>query len=93
MTFSASVLLEPFANEIQIFLVSPWIFWRLFLVYQLEFHYFTDELMWTNVDEFFLEGRLDGKGEGQLFEGGFRVFRESNYNFYLTSVIWLTIYV
>ena len=39
------------------------------------------------VDEFFLEGRLDGKGEGQLFEGGFRAFRESNYNFYLTSVI------
>ena len=34
---------------------------------------------------------LDGKG-GSIFGEGFRIFRDSNYKFYMT-LIWITIYV
>ena len=38
------------------------------------------------VDKIFFGGGLDGKG-GSLFEAVFRVFRDSNYTFYITTLI------
>ena len=56
-------------------------------------HFIT--ILWRRrggLKDIFWRRGLMGKGES-IFGGGFRVSRDSNYKFYIKTLIWLTIYV